>query len=274
MADKDQFNDEYHFSDPDEINPDIIEPDPSVGEEEEEIIGTERSYAPDTGTNVRRNAIIAVIALVVGFILFRLIASYFDSDELAKAPDTTVQPRPQPITQIPRPQPVTQVPRVQPAQVPVSAPTTDSRISERLTNLEANQQTLQNNVSSMNNQLTNVNTNLNELNAKVSELNQIVADMAQKMSDQVAQIESMIKRAKAPSRPPRLVERIEVPHVKYFVQAVIPGRAWLIGTNGTTLTVREGTPIPGYGVVKLIDSNQGQVLTSTGKTIRFSQNDS
>jgi len=32
--------------------------------------------------------------------------------------------------------------------------------------------------------------------------------------------------------------------------------------------------IPGYGAVKLVDPAQGQVLTSTGKVIKFSQLDS
>ena len=60
----------------------------------------------------------------------------------------------------------------------------------------------------------------------------------------------------------------------YYIQAVIPGRAWLIATNGSTLTVREGSTIPGYGIVRKIDPNLGKVFMSTGKVIRFSQLDS
>ena len=58
------------------------------------------------------------------------------------------------------------------------------------------------------------------------------------------------------------------------MQAVIPGRAWLIANNGSTITVREGTPIPGYGIAKIIDPIKGRVMTSSGKEIRFSQDDS
>jgi intracellular multiplication protein IcmG len=61
---------------------------------------------------------------------------------------------------------------------------------------------------------------------------------------------------------------------RYNIQAVIPGRAWLIATNGATLTVSQGTAIPGYGIVKLIDPVQGKVTTSSGQIIRFSQEDS
>ncbi|HAF87135.1 MAG TPA: type IV secretion protein IcmG, partial [Legionellales bacterium] len=60
----------------------------------------------------------------------------------------------------------------------------------------------------------------------------------------------------------------------YYIKAVIPGRAWLIAANGSTLTVSEGTNIKGYGMVKLIDSTQGRILTSSGRVIRFSQQDS
>ena len=62
--------------------------------------------------------------------------------------------------------------------------------------------------------------------------------------------------------------------VYYYIQAVIPGRAWLVSSQGLTITVREGTSVPGYGIVKLIDPNQGRILTSSGRTITFSQQDS
>jgi intracellular multiplication protein IcmG len=32
--------------------------------------------------------------------------------------------------------------------------------------------------------------------------------------------------------------------------------------------------LPGYGTVKYIDASQGMVLTSSGRVIRFSQDDS
>ena len=62
--------------------------------------------------------------------------------------------------------------------------------------------------------------------------------------------------------------------LRYAVKAVIPGRAWLLASNGSTLTVRRGTPIQGYGVVTGIDAVRGYVFTSYRKLIRFSQEDS
>lgn len=269
MADKDQYNEEYHFSDSDDINPDVLEPDMGGAEEE---VASDRPYKPaGSETNVRRNAIIAVVTLLLAFVLFRYIVSYFTSDELAQTPEP-VQPRPQPVVTAPTPTPTPVAPsRVAPT--PTTAAITDSRTVERLSSLEANQQNLQSSVSSVNSEVASLNATVNQLNSNISELNQVVSTLAQKMTEQSSQIELIISRSK-PQKPTKIVHKVEKPVIRYYVQAVIPGRAWLIGSNGTTLTVREGTPIPGYGVVKLVDSNQGQVITSTGKIIRFSQQDS
>lgn len=51
---------------------------------------------------------------------------------------------------------------------------------------------------------------------------------------------------------------------QYFVDAVIPGRAWLKAIDGSTITVALGQKVPGYGVVTLIDPYSGVVKTSTG----------
>lgn len=263
MADNDKYNEEYHFSDPDEINPDVLEVDTSS---EEEVV-TERQYSVPSNTNVKRNALIAVASLLLLFLLYRLISSYFGADEEISSKPVT--PTPQVITPAPRPQPIIQAPVT---ASPPPAPVT-SQIEQRLTGLETSQQNLQANVSSINNQLNTLNTTIADLSAKIADLNQVVENLATKMVEQSSHIERIVARAK-PSKPPKMVRRVEIPVIKYYVQAVIPGRAWLIGSNGTTLTVREGTLISGYGTVKLIDSIQGRVLTSSGKTIRFSQQDS
>jgi intracellular multiplication protein IcmG len=109
---------------------------------------------------------------------------------------------------------------------------------------------------------------------KMAELNQVITQLNAKLETQSQVIERLTVRT-APKPPkPRVLNGFLNQRLKYYVQAVIPGRAWLIATNGATLTVREGTLISGYGVVKLIDPTQGRVLTSSGRIIRFSQSDS
>lgn len=55
----------------------------------------------------------------------------------------------------------------------------------------------------------------------------------------------------------------------YYVQAVIPGRAWLKNSSGQIITVAPGDAVPGYGTVTNIDSQNGVVTTSTGSKIVF-----
>lgn len=267
MADNDQYNEEYHFSDPDEINPDVIEPDASTDEE----VVSERQYTVPGGTNVKRNAIIAVAAFILLFILYSFISRFFRGEE-------EITPRPQAEPQVLTPAPVRPQPAPTPAPTPAPrpapTPALGARVEQRLTSLETSHGNLQADVSSVSNQLTALNTTVGELSAKIADLNQVVTDLTTKMAEQSTQIERLVVRAKKPAKPAKIVRKVEAPVIRYYVQAVIPGRAWLIGSNGTTLTVREGTPIPGYGIVKLIDSIQGRVLTSQGKIIHFSQQDS
>lgn len=55
----------------------------------------------------------------------------------------------------------------------------------------------------------------------------------------------------------------------YFVQAVIPGRAWVTTKSGITRTVGVGDQLPGYGKVISIDARDGTLMTGSGRAIIF-----
>ena len=98
-----------------------------------------------------------------------------------------------------------------------------------------------------------------------------------KLDQQTQVIEGLLRHQAQKRAPPKAMAKARGPVAKpmnYYVQAVIPGRAWLIATNGSTLTVRQGSSVRGYGVVQSIDAVQGRVNTSSGRVIRFSQDDS
>lgn len=59
----------------------------------------------------------------------------------------------------------------------------------------------------------------------------------------------------------------------YFIQAIIPGRAWLQDTEGRTITVTYGDSIPGLGKVTKIDPENGVVVTSAGIKIMYGINE-
>ena len=56
---------------------------------------------------------------------------------------------------------------------------------------------------------------------------------------------------------------------RYFVQAVIPGRAWIKASDGSSETVTVGDYVKGYGEVTGINSISGVVSTSSGVNINY-----
>ncbi|CAM4504889.1 MAG: hypothetical protein LEGION0403_FIIPPAGN_01919 [Legionella sp.] len=275
MAENDQ-NDEYKF---DEYE--------SYDNESTDNAGSSSSPQPPgkspKGPNkdVRRNALIAVGVVIAAMVGYKVVGGIFSGKSttekgaaLPPAPVAAIAPQQQiqPMPQL-QPQPTQQL-APQPVQQPTLPVAQDAALKQQVESIVTNQQNVQSQVSSMNEQVGNVNNNVNNLSAQITQLNQTITDLTNQLNKQSEVIAVLMERTK-----PKVVRRVLPPqrygHANiYYINAVIPGRAWLIGTNGSTLTVREGTKIAGYGVVKLIDSMDGRVLTSSGRTIRFSQDDS
>jgi intracellular multiplication protein IcmG len=272
MADNDQ-NDEYKFDEeygsfeenPEEHKLDSGEEQPAAIEEPPK-------------RDMKRTGLIAAGVVVALFLGYKLITGMFSgkSNEVPKGAIPAA-----PGTSVPAPPPQAQSqPQFQPQPEAVPAPAQpvvvhqdNPALIQKVDAIETNQQNVQSQVSSMNEQINNINNNLNNLTAQMNKLSQAITDLTTQLNKQSEEIIVLMERTKPK---PRRIIRLR-PYAElniYYINAVIPGRAWLIGTNGSTLTVREGTKIPGYGVVRLIDSMEGRVLTSSGRVIRFSQEDS
>lgn len=274
MADeKEHYEDEYQFADLDELNPEYLNEE-SLGEGEpfsvENAPPEETSKFGGGGTkDIRRNALIA-IGVIIGLMFFyKLWVWVFSKPTPTKM--ATVPPIKKVVapSSTPAPSPEVVAPTAPAPTVQQAAP----EITQRLSALEAGQQTMRAEIDTINTQMSTMNSNLSDLTTKINELNQIMTNLATKLDQQANQLTLLTVRPRPKSVPQRLIPRA-VPSLVYYIQAVIPGRAWLIATNGATLTVREGTRIPGYGVVKLIDARDGRVIMSSGRVIRFSQQDS
>lgn len=257
MADNDQYNDEYQFADLDAITP-------STGDEAEGD-GTTNASEP-TGVkagyqtkDIKRNALIVVVAVIVAMLLYKLASSVFSEK---KVDVDTIVPPVTVASPIPSPSVVPATP----------TPTSDTNVSQKISALELGQQNMRSDISSVNDQLTSISTTLSTLSAKIAELNGIIVNLSAKVDEQSHEIEQITIRREV--KKGHSIKHNSVHYPKYYIQAVIPGRAWLIASNGATLTVREGTLVAGYGMVKLIDPNQGRVMTSSGQVIKFSQEDS
>lgn len=267
MADSDQYNDEYQFADLDSMEPsEVVEEEPSVKESSEELTKPNKKtyFEPQ---HLKRNALIAVGGLIFLIIIYKWLSS-------GSAPKKMVEPTPTPIP----------IQAIKPTASPTPAApelsqekaqsVVDNQLTQKIAAIELSEQNMRTDISTINEQLAMMTNNLNAMSTKITELSGIVANLSQKIDQEV----KVIEQKAAVQRP---IQRTYYPrhhthgeYHKYYLQAVIPGRAWLIATTGSTLTVREGTMIPGYGIVKLIDPNQGRVLTSSGHIIKFSQNDS
>lgn len=268
MAEKDPYNDEYQFAELDANGMEPLDMEDSVSHEEASTPGKESKK------DIKRNALIVIALIIVLMLGYKLLAWIFSSKarSMEKVPTTPAIVTPK----VETPAPV-QAATPTPAPAPVvMQPSQDIiQINQKLSSLEMGQQSVRSESSSLSNQLNGVNSNVKELSEKIAGLNQAITELMSKVERQAHEIELLAEKNKPKPVIRHKKIRIRGPIApSYYIQAVIPGRAWLIRANGSTLTVREGTIIPGYGIVKLIDPNQGRVVTSSGRVIRFSQQDS
>jgi intracellular multiplication protein IcmG len=132
-------------------------------------------------------------------------------------------------------------------------------------------------------QMANQKTRLNNLESQVVNMQSTLSDMNAKLSDLSAQVSRLGAQA---NKPVSFATRKKWHHLRhrvfrgvggdegdivysYQLQAMLPGRAWLIRSDGSTTTVSLGDKIPGYGTVILINPDAGMVQTSSGAIIKY-----
>lgn len=104
---------------------------------------------------------------------------------------------------------------------------------------------------------------IQNLNAKISNLDERILDLDYSNNKITGQLSEQNKKIDI------YLHKKQLSNAKIFVTAAIIGRAWLKLENGTTITVREGDEIQGFGIVKKIDPSAGQVLLDDGMKITF-----
>jgi intracellular multiplication protein IcmG len=258
MSDNKNFDEEYQYVEEPDIEP--IDVEPETTQEKTETKTTESDDYVDKFTSliqqstIKRNAILAVLGLFFLLGLLKCVSkpSILQESNTAK-----------PIIQ-----------NTAPAQMSQSA--TDNQIQE-LMNM---QKSMQANLASMNDKMNQLNSQLSVLNSNNQALQQQLSELMSKYQALQQSINEAMAAAKAR---PQITShhQASMPHHRsppvikehYFVQAIIPGRAWLVSNEGRTVTVRVGTLLPGYGRVAKIDAQQGRVEMSSSKVFVFSQSD-
>lgn len=290
MSDDDKFNDEeYHFIDdpdmapmddaslPGNTDPAVAPSDVDSNPKRSEYMNKTLDMAAPVLDALKNN--FALRLTVLGFVILVLVLTIYrctsgsvvpkKSKEIASIPVehsqsiSTSQPTRRPIV-IEQPQNTSHSVRL-------------NMSDQRLAAIEQSQTDLQTHTSALTAQLSSINTNVNVMTDNMKALSEQLSQLAAVVQEQAKQAADLNQRLKQQSVKQASAVRSRLPaepSVRYFLQAVIPGRAWLVNTNGDTLTVREGTRIASYGVIRYIDAKRGQVLTSSGQVIKFSQNDS
>ncbi len=284
MVDDNQKNDEYHFADLDGLG---IEPDMSLDSafEGESESGEQKaegmSSPPGRGRfdalspeaiNIIRKGAIAVGALVLVVVFYKSVSSLFAS----KASKTEIAPVASKATKVTQPTSTSPslVQRVNEAERTASVP---GDVNEKLSSLKQEQSRIENDLSNVHKQLATVTQAVSDMTAKMEDIKQTMLVLSERMeqqSNQLARVQTMARSRKTTSS--TLSEHKQVTPVRptYSIQAIIPGRAWLMSKEGRTLTVSKGSSVPGYGVVRVINPQLGRVYTSSGRVIRFSKADS
>jgi intracellular multiplication protein IcmG len=257
---------EYKFDDLDLL---ASEPD-ATAPADPEPVEVPVEHQPFELTPGMRNGLIALGFLILVFIMYQFIAMLIPSKKSSTAMKITPIAESKAFVAPPKPAVVFNPP---PVQAPVKEAAPSSAVTNQLVTIEREQHDISTSVNTLGNQLTTVSTDLADLTAQLKQMNGVLTTLNDKVTSQAQEIERL-HQAQLKMKQRQAKHRQAAEQMAYALQAVIPGRAWLIDDNGFTLTVREGTSIPGYGVVQSIDAQQGRVMTSSGRVIRFSQADS
>jgi intracellular multiplication protein IcmG len=277
MVDENQNNDEYQFADLDGLN---VEPESSLGDG----MGSEKTndegvssppgrgrfdaLSPDVLKIMRKGAI-AVGALVLVISLYKTIGSFFTSKAstnqitpVATTPSKAVAP-------VTSPSLVQRVNATDSAAIPRG-------VESKLSSLKQEQTRIESDLSTVHQQLASVTQAVSDMTAKMEDVKQTMLVLSERMEQQANQLARVqtISRTQRPVSVSTEHKKVAVPKATYSIQAIIPGRAWLMSTEGRTLTVSRGSAVPGYGAIRIINPELGRIYTSSGRVIRFSKADS
>ncbi len=249
-------------------------PDEMVAPVQETVMQDEAAASPKRKINLKR---LFIVLVVVGLVWFthRFFSSMI-STKKAKSQDITGLSVPTPI----QPQPfVAAPPSAAPAiQLTPPAKSTTSNafnpsvatgMDNRLTNIEEGNAESQAKIERTNASLAELQNTLTTMTSQIAALNNTIQDLSGQVSQQQNQIQALAAQA-VQKKSGHAGGHASAPLKRkdYYIQALIPGRAWLY-SGEHTMTVRVGDEVPGYGAVTAIDTDQSVVTTSGGEMIAF-----
>lgn len=123
----------------------------------------------------------------------------------------------------------------------------------------------QSQVTQLSNQVAQLNRALSDAQADQTAMKSAVLLLSKKVDAVSGTVAAMHKKAAAPHKK----AAPSAPKITYYVRALMPGRAWLMGSDGISTSVAVGSQLPGYGRVTMIHVQTGEVTTSAGKVFGY-----
>lgn len=272
----DEFNeDEYHFTEVD-----------ASGVFDEETSSSKEEHTPTKSeNNLKKVILMGIGVLLVGSLGYKFLGSIWSGSntkreavqeqqashlgdvqseknagiKVGSVADHTPKPVTQPVQAISMPEVHT-----------ITKTITDPKLNEKLDSLQAASSSTSRSIGSINSNISQLQQMTQSLATKLNALNANLVILSQALEQQEAQLKKLTAKPKK-----KEVKKSTAPVKRkiFFIQALIPGRAWLKSTEGETITVVKGTDLKGYGKVHSIDPRKGEVLTSSGSIITFSISD-
>ena len=152
-----------------------------------------------------------------------------------------------------------------PTPAPVVKPVVDPQLTQQLDNLKQESAGNSTAIRQLQGQVQQLTGALNDSRNAQQQLNQGISALV----GQMQQLNTQVKVLATPPKPVKVSAPVPVPVISFQLRAVVPGRAWIVGSDGQSQSVTVGDHVIQYGNVQSIDADAGVVITTSGKTIKF-----
>jgi hypothetical protein len=115
--------------------------------------------------------------------------------------------------------------------------------------------------------------NMRQIEKSLQSMNDVMVQLTDEMTDLTKQVKAL--KTQQDIQKSAINKKIATKPKVYHITAMVPGRAWIKSTDsGQAISVRVGDKLPSYGAITSIDSDNGVVATTSGRIIKFGENDS
>ncbi len=164
---------------------------------------------------------------------------------------------------------ISTAPAAGPVATVVQQPIIDPQVIAQLTSLKSDSMNNGAVIRQLQAQVQQLTNALNQARAQQQQSNQSLMILVSQVQQLTAQVKALTQ--------PKLVKvgkaapKVDLaPVITFQLRAVVPGRAWIVGSDGQSQSVAVGDHVDQYGTVQSIDADAGVVITTSGKTIKFS----